>query len=63
MYVNNSELVWTNNVKSLGVVFQSGKSLGIDLSECRKKFFSDVNNILSKTKFCGEIVRLHLLES
>ena len=63
MYVNNSELVWTDNIKYLGVVFQSGKSLGIDLSECRKKFFSAVNNILSKTKFCSEIVRLHLLES
>ena len=63
MIVNNNEIVWTDSIKYLGVVFQSGKSLGIDLSECRRKFFSAVNNILSKTKFCSEIVRLHLLES
>ena len=63
MTINNEEIEWADKIKYLGFFFQSGSSLTVDLSDCRKKFFATANKILCKAKFCDEIVKLTLVES
>ena len=61
--IGNDKLEWCTEFKYLGINFKSGKSLSVDLTECRRKFFSAANRILAKTKFCNEMVKLYLIEN
>jgi len=63
MTINSVKLEWVSKIKYLGHYFLAGKSLTIDLTENKKKFFATANKILYKAKFCNDIVKLQLLES
>ena len=56
-------LEWVQKIKYLGFVFTLGKSLTIDFTDCKRKFFANVNTILAKAKFCNELVKLQLVEN
>ena len=45
-----ADIVWTREIKYLGVNFCSGKNLYIDLSGRMRKYYAAVNSIISHTK-------------
>ena len=63
MKLHNVQLEWATTIKFLGIHFLAGRSLTIDISDCRKKFFFSVNKILNKSKYCNEITRLNMVET
>ena len=58
-----ADIVWTREIKYLGVNFCSGKNLYIDLSGRMRKYYVAVNSIMSHTKNVNDILKLNLLET
>ena len=61
--INNVSIAWSNNLKYLGVVFNSGKKVSIDLKSSRSKFLRSFNCIYSKISRANESVVVSLLKS
>jgi hypothetical protein len=62
MTLNDSRIEWCSKLKYLGVTFIAGSKLTVDLCDVRRKFYASVNSILSKCKFCSDLVKLELME-
>ena len=60
--INNVDLVWCDKLKYLGTYIKSDKSFKIDFSDMKGKYFASLNSILSRTKFCSDLVKLELIE-
>ena len=63
MSIDGQPMLWVQKMKYLGIWIVSGSRFEIDLSETRRSFFASVNNILSKTKFSSDLVKLRMVES
>ena len=63
MEINGMSLSWVNKLSHLGVVILSGKTYDVDISCVRRKFFSSVNSIFSRSSKFTENVKLHLCEA
>ena len=63
MEINGMSLSWANKLSYLGVVILSGKTFDVDICCVRRKFFSSVNSILSRSSKCTENIKLHLCEA
>ena len=63
IYINKNSIAWSNNFKYLGVVFNSGRKVLIDLKASRSKFFRSFNCIYSKISRANESVVVSLLKS
>ena len=61
MSINNNSVAWSNNFKYLGVVFNSGIKVLIDLKSSRSKYFRSFNCIYSKISRANESVVVSLL--
>ena len=61
--LNNNALTWSNNFKYLGVLFNSGKKVSLDLKSSRSKFFRSFNCIYSKISRANESVVVSLLKT
>ena len=61
--INNTNLLWVQELEYLGVCLRCAKSFHVNLSKVRRKFFSSVNSILSKCNLTSDLVKLKLLES
>jgi len=66
MILSSEPITWTENTwasKYLGVWICAGKKFAIDLTECRRNFFSSVNCILNKANSASDLLKLQLVES
>ena len=54
-----ADIVWTREIKYLGVNFYSGKNLCIDLSGRMRKYYAAVNSIISHTKNVNDSLKLN----
>ena len=63
MMLSGGTMAWADKIKYLGIWICGGKKFAIDLSECRRNFFSCVNTILNKAKRTSELLKLQLMES
>ena len=63
MKLQNCNLAWSKTFKYLGVTFNAGKFLTVDISNPIRKFYSGCNSILHKTANLDEMAKLHLLEA
>ena len=61
MILGPDKLSWTTVIKYLGISFQVGKRMVLDIAVTKRKFFASVNGILGKTKCTNETVRLALM--
>ena len=61
--VGAADIVWTREIKYLGVNFCSGKNVCVDLSSRMRKYYAAVNSIISHTKNVNYIFKLNLLET
>ena len=57
-----ADIVWTCEIKYLGVNCCSGKNVCVDLSGRMRKYYDAVNSIISHTKNVNDILKLNLLE-
>ena len=57
-----ADIVWTPEIKYLGVNFCCGKNWCVDLSGRMRKYYAAVNSIISHTKNVNDILKLNLLE-
>ena len=58
-----ADIVWTREIKYLGVNFFSGKNVCVDLSGRIRKYYAAFNSIISHTKNVNNILKLNLLET
>ena len=58
-----ADIVWTREIKYLGVNFCSDKNSCVDLSRKMRKCYAAVNAIISHTKNVNDILKLNLLET
>ena len=58
MMLSSGPITWTEKIKYLGVWICAGKKFAIDLTDCRRKFFSSVNCILNKANRASELLKL-----
>ena len=58
-----SDIVWTREIKYLGVQFCSGKNICVDLFGRMRKYYAAVNSIISQTKNVNDILKLNLIET
>ena len=61
--LGNMSLPWVESLEYLGICILKENQFRIDLSNVRRKFFTSVNNILSKCTYTSDIVKLSLMES
>lgn len=60
----NASVVWCNSVKYLGVYYQSGRNVRIDLTAAKRKYYGCFNSILSITgKQMNEMIFLRLVST
>ena len=60
--INNINLMWHGRIKYLGFYLKSATTFTTDFNEARRNYFTTLNNILSNTKHCSEMVKLELIE-
>ena len=60
--INNVNLRWHDKIKYLGFYLKSAINFTVDFSEARRRYFTTLYNILSKSKHCSELVKLELIE-
>jgi hypothetical protein len=62
LYINNVAIPWANSFKYLGVVFDAGAMLSVNIFSMRYKFYAACNSIISHCH-THEPVKLQLLKS
>jgi len=63
LHINHEEILWSDKLKSLGVLFISGKHLTVDIVAVLCKFYASVNAVLHGAKYASELTKLSLLGS
>ena len=58
-----ADIVWTREIKYLGVSFCSDTNLCVDLSGRMRTYYAAVKSIISHTKNVNDILKLNLLET
>ena len=61
--IGNQEIAWVNCLKYLGVQFTAARTLIVDTSVQKRKFYASSNCILHNSAHVSEMVRLKLIES
>ena len=61
--IGAADIVWTREIKYLGVNFCFGKNVCVGLSGRMRKHYAAVNSIISHTKNVNDILKLNLLET
>ena len=59
----NDSLTWASCFKYLGVTFQAGLHLTVDINVIKRSFFASCNCILGNVKCMNDILKLNLMES
>ena len=63
MFIGDKAVAWSLSLKYLGIVFEAGRSLNVDCSAIRRKFYAACNSVLHRCKLAPENVKLHLVQS
>ena len=63
MLLGDVKVDWVHTFKYLGIVFNSGFTLNVDMSYIRRKFYASCSGILAKCKSADKFVRLSLVKS
>ena len=63
MKLGNNTICWCTSIKYLGLSLVSGRSVTVDDSIIKRKFYASCNAILSNSAGQSELTRLFLLET
>jgi len=63
MNLGPKSIQWCDSFKYLGVTFQAGPKLYINIDVIKQKFFTASNSVLGNSHSLDEIIQLQLLES
>ena len=63
LHIGNEPIFWADKLKYLGVYFDSGKMIKIDILPMMRKFYGSANSILCHSKYVSELTKLSLFES
>jgi hypothetical protein len=63
LLINGVPINWSEKIPYLGITLLKGKNFTTDVSITRRKFFSSVNCIISRTNYVSELARLYLCEA
>jgi len=63
LQIGNSNILWSNNMKYLGMNFCSGKRFTVDTSSTIRKLYAAANAIFSHTKYVSDVVKLSLIDA
>jgi len=63
LHIGNEPILWADKLKYLGVYFDSGKMIKIDILLMMRKFYGSANSILCHFKYVSELTKLSLFES
>ena len=63
MKLGNNTICWSTSIKYLGLSLVSGRSVTVDDSIIKRKFYASCNAILSNSAGQSELTRLFLLET
>ena len=56
-------IAWSDTFKYLGINFNAGVSLAVDIITIKRKFYASCNCILGNTRSLDDIIKLNLIES
>lgn len=62
MMINGSDIKWESRIKYLGVYIVEGKRFNVDLSYCKRAFFTSVNSVLNSARYMSDLIKLELCE-
>ena len=60
--LGREDIGWTSSFKYLGVAFNTGRKLPVDINVTKCKFFASCNCILGNVKCLNDVVKLNLIE-
>ena len=63
MSLGNEYIYWSESFKYLGVNFNSGLKLSVDICSIKRKFYVSCNCILGNTHSLDDMIKLNLMES
>ena len=63
MSLGNEYIYWSKSFKYLGVNFNSGLKLNVDICSINRKFYVSCNCILGNTHSLDDMIKLNLMES
>jgi len=63
MNLGPKSIQWCDSFKYLGVTFQAGPKLKINIDVIKRKFFMASNSVLANSHSLDELIQLQLLES
>lgn len=63
MTLQGETIGWKSILKYLGITFEFGRRLKVNLTETKRRFYLASNSILNKTRGFDDLIRLYLLES
>jgi hypothetical protein len=59
--LGREDIGWTSSFKYLGVTFNTGRKLAVDINVTKRKFFASCNCILGNVKCLNDVVKLNLI--
>ena len=63
MNLGPNRIHWCDSFKYLGVTFQAGRKLKVNIDVIKQKFFMASNSVLGNSRSLDELIQLQLLES
>jgi len=63
LHIGNKPIFGADKLKYLGVYFDSGKMININILPIMRKFYVSANSILCHSKYVSELTKLSLFES
>jgi len=61
--IDEQNMAWVDTLKYLGMYFDTGKTVKLNISRSVQNFYASANNILSCIRSVNDITRLHLVET
>jgi len=61
LHMGGSPIAWVNRLKYLDIYFVNKKSLCVDVSEVKQKFYASCNSVFCRSKYACEIVKVTLI--